>query len=98
MPVMDGIQAASEVRQRETDGNLPHIPIIAVTGNARMEQIENGQSPDSFLTVALSVGMDHVVTKPYSKKDLIDKIRELTQVIQGTLISDLGEGPSVITD
>lgn len=40
MPVMDGIQAALEIRRREADGK--HIPIIAVTGNARIEQIERG--------------------------------------------------------
>jgi len=65
MPVMDGIQAATEIRRREGDGK--HIPIIAVTGNARIEQIER----------ALSVGMDHVITKPYSRKDLVDRIQEL---------------------
>jgi len=63
--VMDGIQAATEIRRREGDGK--HIPIIAVTGNARIEQIER----------ALSVGMDHVITKPYSRKDLVDRIQEL---------------------
>jgi CheY-like chemotaxis protein len=73
MPVMDGIQAALEIRRREADG--PHIPIIAITGNARIEQIERGQSLDCLLTVALSVGMDHVITKPYSKKDLVDRIQ-----------------------
>jgi len=50
MPVMDGIQAASEIRRRETDGKLSHIPIIAVTGNARIEQIERGQIPGYYLT------------------------------------------------
>jgi CheY-like chemotaxis protein len=42
MPIMDGIQTASEIRRREGEGNLPQLPIIAVTGNARMEQIERG--------------------------------------------------------
>jgi CheY-like chemotaxis protein len=42
MPVMDGIQTASEIRRREGVGNLAPLPIIAVTGNARMEQIERG--------------------------------------------------------
>jgi CheY-like chemotaxis protein len=42
MPVMDGIQTTSKIRRREVDGNLPQLPIIAVTGNARKEQIERG--------------------------------------------------------
>jgi CheY-like chemotaxis protein len=42
MPVMDGIQAASEIRRREGERDLKQMPIIAVTGNARMEQIERG--------------------------------------------------------
>jgi len=54
MPVMDGFQAASEIRIRETNRNLPHLPVIAVTGNARMEQIERGQFPKAlgFLTIS----------------------------------------------
>ena len=46
MPVMDGIQATVEIRRREGDGK--HIPIIAVTGNARIEQIERGQTSNTF--------------------------------------------------
>jgi CheY-like chemotaxis protein len=55
MPVMDGIQAASEIRRREAKGHLPHIPIIAVTGNARIEQIDRGQIPGCYFLTGSAV-------------------------------------------
>ena len=40
MPVMDGLQSTSAIREWERNGLLKgHIPIIAVTANARTEQI-----------------------------------------------------------
>jgi hypothetical protein len=36
MSILNGIDAAAEIRRREEQGKLPgHTPIIAVTGNAR---------------------------------------------------------------
>lgn len=40
MPVMDGLQCTSQIRKFEAEGLLTrHVPIIAVTANARTEQI-----------------------------------------------------------
>ena len=40
MPVMDGLQCTSKIRELEAQGFLNrHVPIIAVTANARSEQI-----------------------------------------------------------
>lgn len=40
MPVMDGLQCTSKIRDFEGQGLLNgHVPIIAVTANARSEQI-----------------------------------------------------------
>lgn len=40
MPVMDGLQCTSKIRELESEGRLNgHVPIIAVTANARSEQI-----------------------------------------------------------
>lgn len=41
MPVMDGLTCTKEIRRLEKEGKFSrHIPIIAVTANARGEQIK----------------------------------------------------------
>jgi CheY-like chemotaxis protein len=68
MPVMDGLQCTSRIRELEKAGDFKcHIPIIAVTANARSEQI----------ATLLAAGMDDVVSKPFRIGDLIPKIEEL---------------------
>lgn len=68
MPVMDGLQCTRRIREWEEGGLLrKHIPIIAVTANARSEQI----------AALLAAGMDDVVSKPFRILDLIPKIEEL---------------------
>lgn len=40
MPIMDGLTCAKKIRELEADGTIVrHVPIIAVTANARAEQI-----------------------------------------------------------
>jgi CheY-like chemotaxis protein len=69
MPVMDGLQCTSQIREYEAQGLLKgHVPIIAVTANARSEQI----------ATLLAAGMDDVVSKPFRIPELIPKIEELT--------------------
>lgn len=69
MPVMDGLQCTSQIRKFEAQGLLKrHVPIIAVTANARSEQI----------ATLLAAGMDDVVSKPFRIAELIPKIEELT--------------------
>ncbi|KAH7138538.1 hypothetical protein B0J11DRAFT_546282 [Dendryphion nanum] len=68
MPVMDGLQCTSRIREWEQSGLLKsHIPIIAVTANARSEQI----------ATLLQAGMDDVVSKPFRIDELLPKIEEL---------------------
>ncbi|KAF2170084.1 hypothetical protein M409DRAFT_64452 [Zasmidium cellare ATCC 36951] len=68
MPVMDGLTASRRIREFEAEGKLTgHVPIIAVTANARPEQIQT----------ALDAGMDAVVAKPFRIPDLLPKIEEL---------------------
>ncbi|KIY71120.1 hypothetical protein CYLTODRAFT_143793 [Cylindrobasidium torrendii FP15055 ss-10] len=66
MPVLDGIEATSRIREWEQEGRLPasRLPIFAITGNARKGQIDS----------ALNVGMDHVFTKPYKVAEIIQQI------------------------
>ncbi|KAK2625550.1 hypothetical protein QTJ16_004862 [Diplocarpon rosae] len=68
MPIMDGLTCARTIREYEAAGTINrHVPIIAVTANARLEQIET----------ALAAGMDNVVSKPFRMPELIPKIHEL---------------------
>ncbi|KAL9000185.1 MAG: hypothetical protein Q9169_001087 [Polycauliona sp. 2 TL-2023] len=79
MPIMDGLTCAREIRRLERTGEIVrHVPIIAVTANARSEQIQT----------ALTSGMDDVVSKPFRIPDLIPKIELLQQKHQATRSSD----------
>ena len=41
LEVMDGITCVKKIREMEVDGRIVgHIPVIAVTANARSDQIE----------------------------------------------------------
>lgn len=45
MPVMDGLACARTIRDLEADGTIVrHVPIIAVTANARLEQVQSAIS------------------------------------------------------
>ena len=56
MPTMNGYGAARKLREMGVQ-----IPIIAVTASARQEEHKR----------ALAAGMDHCLTKPFKKEDLI---------------------------
>jgi CheY-like chemotaxis protein len=65
MPVMNGIEATQNIRRFQAEGLLTeHVPIIAITANARSEQI----------SVAKASGMDDVVSKPFRIPDLVTTI------------------------
>lgn len=69
MPIMDGKAFVRRVRQLQSEGILmSDIPVIAVTGNARGEQIQQ----------AKECGFDDVVSKPYRVEDLVAAIRRYT--------------------
>jgi CheY-like chemotaxis protein len=65
MPVMDGLTCVKKIRQLQTEGTIvSHVPVIAVTANARSEQI----------VIAKDAGMDSVVTKPFRIPELLPEI------------------------
>jgi len=66
MPVMDGLQATAQIRQRESKLQT-HVPIIAMTAHAMVGDRER----------CLSSGMDGYVSKPLHPKELFSAI-ELT--------------------
>lgn len=62
MPVMDGLTCIKEIRKFEMDGHISHhIPVIAVSANARKEQIDQ----------AKDAGMDDCVSKPFKVSDIL---------------------------
>ncbi|KAF2401893.1 hypothetical protein EJ06DRAFT_555515 [Trichodelitschia bisporula] len=75
MPVMDGLACTRKIREWEKEGVLRgHVPIIAVTANAREEQIK----------ALVEVGMNDVVSKPFRIPELLPKIEELLKKTEKT--------------
>jgi CheY-like chemotaxis protein len=65
MPVMDGLTCTREIRRLEQTGEIvAHIPIVAVSANARYEQVKE----------AIESGMDDSIAKPFRILDLLPKI------------------------
>jgi CheY-like chemotaxis protein len=74
MPIMDGLTCIRRIRALELSGEIPgHIPVIAITANARNEQI----------AAAIEAGMDSVVTKPFTIKDLVPQMEALVDTWSG---------------
>ncbi|SMR58271.1 unnamed protein product [Zymoseptoria tritici ST99CH_1E4] len=68
MPTMDGLTCIRHIRERQANGRLVgHVPVIAVTANARSEQIH----------FAIEAGMDQVVTKPFRIPELVPRMEGL---------------------
>lgn len=87
MPIMDGLTCTRKIRDYEADGTIvKHVPIIAVTANARLEQIDT----------ALAAGMDNVVSKPFQIPQLIPKIYEL--VTRSKATSTENAPPAALTE
>lgn len=72
MPVMDGFDAAREIRRLERAGQRPggagrHIPIVALTANAMKGDRER----------CLEAGMDAYASKPINPKELLGTIEQM---------------------
>ena len=61
MPIMNGIEATKNIRERELDESLTPTPIIAVTANALRGDKEK----------FIDSGMDDYIPKPYSEDDIV---------------------------
>ena len=64
MPVMDGYQAAEEIRMLENEAGSDRIPILAITAHAMSGHRER----------CIDSGMDDQVTKPLQLNVLRDAI------------------------
>jgi CheY-like chemotaxis protein len=67
MPVMSGLVAAEKIRALESTTNS-HIPIIAITANAMIGDMEK----------CLSAGIDDYISKPFQPSVLIETIKRNT--------------------
>jgi CheY-like chemotaxis protein len=66
MPEMDGYEAARRIREFERENIRKPVPIVAMTANVFMEDIER----------CLSAGMNDHVGKPLDIKELLQKLRK----------------------
>ena len=74
MPTMDGLTCIRHIREKQLTGEISgHVPVIAVTANARSEQINT----------AIEAGMDEVVTKPFRIPELVPQMRKLVAEVMG---------------
>lgn len=72
MPILDGLAAVRCIREMERQGIfMRHVPVIAITANVRLEQVNK----------ALAAGMDDVVAKPFRVSELVKQIEKLTAAL-----------------
>lgn len=67
MPVMDGLRALSEIRDREGRGGVGPVPAIAVTANAMPNQVAD----------YIMGGFDTHLAKPFKRKELLHAVKTL---------------------
>jgi CheY-like chemotaxis protein len=68
MPNKEGIATIMQIRARE-----PRIPIIAVSGGGQIGNID-------FLKMALKVGADAILAKPFRRSELTEAVRRLLPI------------------
>ncbi len=68
MPQMDGLEATRLIRQWESEHDLGHTPIIALTASVLQEDVKK----------ALAAGCDQHLSKPIKKGILIEAMRNAT--------------------
>ncbi len=79
MPVMDGVEASQSIIAYEQEEALPHVPIIALTGNTSTKD----------RAFYLDAGMDACLAKPIDVKEIIHLIKEYS------LLKNIAKSPAV---
>lgn len=64
MPVMDGVEAVTQLRRRESKGTSPALYVIAMTGNTLRDDEQR----------CLDAGMNDYVAKPINPAELFAKL------------------------
>ncbi|KAF1362131.1 two component histidine kinase 1 [Lizonia empirigonia] len=89
MPIKDGNQATSEIRQLQNEGKAGYSKILGVSANVREAQKSSMRE----------AGMDDLISKPFKVDDLIKKVDGLTiggddgKGEEGKLAKEAKEGP-----
>jgi signal transduction histidine kinase/CheY-like chemotaxis protein len=78
MPIQDGLTCTRKIRELEASGEIlcasgGKVPIIAVTANARSEQVKE----------AKEAGCDDVLVKPYRFPDLVEMMQVVIRRVGG---------------
>ena len=66
MPVMDGYEATTRIRNGEAGEDVSSIPVIALTANAMVGDKEK----------CIEAGMNDYLSKPFSSEDLNAMVKE----------------------
>ncbi len=85
MPGMDGLEAASRIREIEKGSPGRHIPIVAVTANAMEGDREN----------CLKAGMDDYISKPFSHVQLVEVLQRWCVQDTPVVTSNAADGQQV---
>jgi two-component system, chemotaxis family, sensor kinase Cph1 len=67
MPVMDGLTATRIIKEKQKNGDLPHIPVLGMTANVMKKDRDE----------CLASGMDDYISKPLDFSELFKKISKL---------------------
>ena len=65
MPIMDGYQATTKIREREKKLGLKQLPIICLSGNVSDEHKKS----------MAECGMNDFISKPFETADLLEKVK-----------------------
>jgi two-component system sensor histidine kinase/response regulator len=84
MPIMDGFEATAKIRELQSSGHLPPMPIVAVTA------MDMGCDPNG----TLPPGFDNYLVKPYSTTDLIQLVEQQAMAGEIAEPSDLQQSPT----
>jgi CheY-like chemotaxis protein len=70
MPVMDGLTATRLIRRREQEAGMQPVPLLALTANARAEDLE----------LSAAAGCTGHISKPISRQLLIEKVMDQIRI------------------
>jgi hypothetical protein len=75
MPEMDGKEATARIRAMEAAEDGPRLPVVAVTAHAMTGDAED----------ILSVGVDHYLTKPLRKSEVMERLVAVHAAVSATV-------------